>query len=59
MNVHETWAELEACRREIATARHMLEYALPDAVLTWRERLEHAEAREHDLLEELERLAPA
>jgi hypothetical protein len=56
VDVHETYAELEATRRAIATARHMLEFAHPDAVPVWRERLEDAEAREQAALSQLERL---
>jgi hypothetical protein len=56
MNVHETYALLEARRRDSATARHMLEYAHPDDVLVWRERLEQAEAAERDLLQQLAEL---
>jgi hypothetical protein len=53
VDVHTVWAELEATRREVATARHMLEFAHPDAVAAWGERLEHAEAREQELLRQL------
>jgi hypothetical protein len=53
VNSDETWAALEAARRDLATARHMLEFAHPDDVQAWRERLEHAEAREQELLQQL------
>jgi hypothetical protein len=53
VDIHELHAELEACRRDIATARHSLEFAHPDAVVAWRERLEHAEAREQELVRQL------
>ena len=53
-DVRETWAELERVRRDIATAHHHLESALPDTVVAWHERLEHAEAKEQDLLAQLE-----
>jgi hypothetical protein len=53
VDVHTVWAQLEATRRAIATARHMLEIAHPDAVTAWSERLEHAEAREQELLRQL------
>ena len=52
-DVRETWAELERVRRDIATAHHHLESALPDTVVAWRGRLEHAEAKE-PLLAQLE-----
>jgi hypothetical protein len=52
-DVHALWSQLEGVRRDAATARHSLEFAHPDAVLAWRERLEHAEAREQELLHQL------
>lgn len=58
MSSDEIWAELEACRREVATSRHMWEVANPDVVAAWRERLERAEAEEERILAELERLKP-
>ena len=56
VDVHAVWAELEETRREVATARHQLEFAHPDAVPAWTERLEHAEADERDLLQQLAEL---
>jgi hypothetical protein len=53
VNTHDLYAELERVRRDLATARHMLEFAHPDAVQAWRERLEQAEAEEQDLLQQL------
>jgi hypothetical protein len=53
MSVDAVWAELERVRRDVATARHYLEFANPDTVAAWRERLEHAEAREQELLQQL------
>jgi len=53
VDVHTLWAELEGTRREIATARYELQFAHPDAVGGLRERLEHAEAREQELLQQL------
>jgi predicted deacetylase len=54
MTSDEVWAALEAARRNVATSRHMLEFAHPDAVQAWSERLEQAEAEEQDLLQQLE-----
>jgi hypothetical protein len=56
MSSDELWADLEACRREVATSRHMLEFANPDVVAAWRERLERAEAEEQDLLAQIAQL---
>jgi predicted deacetylase len=57
MTSDEVWAALEAARRNVATSRHMLEFAHPDAVQAWSARLEHAEAEEQDLLAQLAQLA--
>ena len=59
MSSDELYAELERARRDLATARHMLEFAHPDAVSAWRERLEQAEAEEQDILAKLEGLETA
>jgi hypothetical protein len=54
MNVHEKWAELEACRREIATMRHELELVVvPEHAAARRQRLETALTREQELLRQL------
>jgi hypothetical protein len=53
MSVDAVWADLERVRRDVATARHYLEFANPDTVVAWRERLERAEAEERDLLQQL------
>ena len=53
MSVDAVWAELERVRRDVATTRHYLEFANPDTVAALRERLEHAEAREQELLRQL------
>ena len=53
VDVHTVRAELERVRRDVATARYELQFAHPDAVLALRERLEHAEAREQELLRQL------
>jgi hypothetical protein len=53
VDVHTAYAELEATRRAIATARYELSFAHPDAVAALRERLEQAETREQELLQQL------
>ena len=53
VEVDAVWAELERVRRDVATTGHYLEFANPDTVVTLRERLERAEAREQELLRQL------
>jgi hypothetical protein len=57
VDVHEVYAELEACRRDVATARYELQFASPDTVVALRERLEQAEAEEQNILARLDQLA--
>jgi hypothetical protein len=57
VNSHELYAELERCRRDIATLRHRLPLLEnPDFVDGLRARLERAEAEERDLLQQLAEL---
>jgi hypothetical protein len=54
MSSDELWAELERCRRDVATLRHRLPLIEnPDFVDGFRARLERAEAEEQDLLRQL------